>query len=144
MPESTVDPRLAAMVASVLMESPVARTLGIRLDALAVDRVELVLPFSPNNVTVRKVVHGGVIATLIDVAGAAAAFTNVDLEVVHGGATGALSIQYLAPADGVALRAVAEVIRRGKRQVSLEVSVYADGADEGPLVAKALMTTALF
>lgn len=144
MPEPTVDPRVAAMVESVLIESPVARTLGIRLDTLSVDRVELVLPFSANNITVGNIVHGGVIATLIDVAGAAAAFSNVDLESVRSGATGALSIQYLAPADGVALRAVAEVIRRGKRQVSLEVSVYAEGTDEAVMVAKALMSSTLF
>jgi acyl-coenzyme A thioesterase PaaI-like protein len=38
---------------------------------------------------------------------------------------------------------VAEVIRRGKRQVATEVSVYAEGDAEAVLVAKALMSTAL-
>ena len=85
----------------------------------------------------------GVIATLIDVAGAAAAFSAVDLEAVKGGATGSLSIQYLAPARSATLRAVADVVRRGKRQVVTEVSVFAEGDAEAVLAAKALMSTAL-
>ncbi|WP_454764022.1 PaaI family thioesterase [Cupriavidus campinensis] len=144
MPESSVDPRVATLVESVLIGSPVARALGIRMDTLAVDHVELVLPFRPDNITVGDVVHGGVIATLIDVAGAAAAFSHADLETVGSGATGSLSIQYLAPARSAALRAVADVIRRGKRQVSTDVSVYAEGRDGAVLIARALMSTTLF
>ncbi|ABF08465.1 PaaI family thioesterase [Cupriavidus metallidurans] len=140
---NAVDPRNAAMIESVLIASPVAQALGIRLDALGAERVEMLLPFSMKNITVGDIVHAGVIATLIDVAGAAAAFSKVDLDVVKTGATGSLSIQYLAPARAASLRAVAEVIRRGKRQVATEVSVYAEGDAEAVLVAKALMSTAL-
>ncbi|PLP97847.1 PaaI family thioesterase [Cupriavidus pauculus] len=139
----SVDPRNAAMLESVLGGSPVARSLGIRFDVVAPDHVELLLPFSMNHITVGDMVHGGVIATLIDVAGAAAAFSAVDLEVVKGGATGSLSIQFLAPAKSATLRAVADVVRRGKRQVVTEVSVYAEREGEAVLAAKALMSTAL-
>jgi len=143
----SVDPRNAAMIESVLIASPVARTLDIRIDTISADHVEMLLPFSMANITVGDIVHGGVVATLIDVAGAAAAFSAVDLDVVKTGATGSLSIQYLAPARAVTLRAVADVLRRGKRQVATEVSVYAEGGAEGDaeavLVAKALMSTAL-
>jgi len=138
-----VDPRNLAMLESVLIGSPVARTLGIRFATVAVDHVELLLPFSMQHITVGDMVHGGVMATLIDVAGAAAAFTGVDLEVVKGGATGSLSIQYLAPAHSADLRAVADVVRRGKRQVVTEVSVFAEKGGEAVLAAKALMSTAL-
>jgi len=143
----SVDPRNAAMIESVLIASPVARTLDIRIDTISTDHVSMLLPFSMANITVGDIVHGGVIATLIDVAGAAAAFSAVDLDVVKTGATGSLSIQYLAPARAVTLRAVADVLRRGKRQVATEVSVYAEGNAKGDaeavLVAKALMSTAL-
>lgn len=145
-PESvtTVDPRNAAMLEAVLMGSPVARMLGMRFDVVALDHVEVLLPFSMQHITVGDMVHGGVIATLIDVAGAAAAFTGVDLEVVEGGATGSLSIQYLAAARSATLRGVADVVRRGKRQVVTEVSVYAQrDAEAAVLAAKALMSTAL-
>ncbi|MGO4327894.1 PaaI family thioesterase [Cupriavidus sp. 2TAF22] len=139
-----VDPRIRQFVEQVLMGSPVARSLGIALDVLAVDHVELVLPFSPANITVGEIVHGGVIATLIDVTGAAAAVSGCDGEHLRGGATGSLNIQYLEAARAANLRAVASVIRRGRRQVVTEVSLYAEGANEGELVAKALMSTTLF
>jgi uncharacterized protein (TIGR00369 family) len=143
-PDNAVPARIREMVQSILIGSPVARQLGVVLDTLTRDHVELVLPFSPDNVTVRDTVHGGVIATLIDIAGAAAAATGADPETVRGGATGSLSIQYLAPANGVTLRAVAVVVRRGQRQVVTDVSVYAEDADEATVVAKALMSSVLF
>ena len=140
MHQAAVDPRIRKLVEQVLMQSPVARTLGIRLDVLEPDHVELLLPFSPANITVGEMVHGGVIATLLDVAGAAASASAADADTMKGGATGNLTIQYLAPANGVTLRAVADVVKRGKRQVVCDVSAYAERPDEGVLVAKALMS----
>lgn len=142
--DHAVPARIREMVQTILIGSPVASRQGVVLDTLARDHVELVLPFSPDNITVRDTVHGGVIATLIDIAGAAAAASGADPETVRGGATGSLSIQYLAPANGVALRAVAVVVRRGQRQVVTDVSVYAEDADQGTVVAKALMSSVLF
>ncbi|UZN48482.1 PaaI family thioesterase [Cupriavidus cauae] len=138
-----VAPRVRAMVEEILIGSPVARTLGVALDVLAPEHVELVLPFSPGNVTVGKTVHGGVIATLIDIAGAAAA-SGADPDKVRGGATSALSIQYVAPAEAAALRAVATVVRRGQRQIATEITVYAEQPEAGTVVAKALMNSVLF
>ncbi|MDQ0139642.1 uncharacterized protein (TIGR00369 family) [Cupriavidus necator] len=132
------------MVDNVLIGSPVARALGVRVASLAPDHVELEMPFLPTNVTHGSIVHGGVIATLIDIAGAAAAASGASADEVKGGATSSLSIQYLAPARGAALRAVAVVVRRGRKQVVLDVSVYAEAPDEGVLVAKALMSSAMF
>ncbi|WP_420997975.1 PaaI family thioesterase [Cupriavidus sp. 30B13] len=139
-----VDPRIRQTVEQVLMGSPVARSLGIVLDVLAVDHVELLLPFSAANITVGEIVHGGVIATLIDVAGAAASVSGCDAGNLRGGATSSLNIQYLEAAKAASLRAVASVIRRGRKQVVSEVSVYAEGADEAELVARALMSNVVF
>ncbi|MHA7680494.1 PaaI family thioesterase [Cupriavidus sp. PET2-C1] len=139
-----VDPRIRHTVEQVLMGSPVARALGITLDVLAVDQVELLLPFRADNVTVGEIVHGGVIATLIDVAGAAAAASGADAGNLRGGATSSLHIQYLEAARAANLRAVASVVRRGRRQVATEVSVYAEGENQVELVAKALMSSTLF
>lgn len=137
-------PRMRQMVEEVLMGSPVARALGVQLDVLKPDHVELVLPYSAENVTLGTTVHGGVIATLIDIAGAAAAASGADPEQVKGGATGSLTIQYLAPANGASLRAVASVVRRGRRQVVSDVEVYAEDSNGGSLVAKALMSSTMF
>ncbi|NUO89151.1 MAG: PaaI family thioesterase [Cupriavidus sp.] len=139
-----VDPRMRAMIDNVLLGSPVARALGVRLASLAPDHVELEMPFLPTNVTHGSIVHGGVIATLIDIAGAAAAASGANADEVKGGATGSMSIQYLAPAQAAALRAVASVARRGRRQVVTDVSVYAEAPDAGVLVARALMSSAMF
>ena len=135
-----VDAKLARMVEEVLLASPVARTLGVNLVALEVDRAVLALPFKHENVTLGDIVHGGVIATLIDVAGVAAAISGCAAEGFSGCATSTLSISYLAPAKGAALRAEASALRRSRRPAVAEVSVFADEV----LVAKALATVALF
>jgi uncharacterized protein (TIGR00369 family) len=137
-------PRMRQMVEEVLMGSPVARALGVQLDVLKPEHVELVLPYSPENVTLGNTVHGGVIATLIDIAGAAASASGADPERMKGGATASLTVQYLAPANGTSLRAVASVVRRGRRQVISDVEVYAEESDACTLVAKALMSSTIF
>ncbi|SDQ96442.1 uncharacterized domain 1-containing protein [Rhizobiales bacterium GAS191] len=135
-----VDTRLAERIRLVLFGSPVARAFGVVLETLAVDRAVAVLPFKPENVTVGDIVHGGVIAAVIDIAGVAAALSGATVEGLRGSATSQLSISYLAPAEAVALRAEAVVLRRGRRQAVVDVSVLA----ETGLVAKALVTVALF
>jgi len=133
-----IDPALAERIRLVLFGSPVARALGVGLARLSVDRATAVLPFRTQNVTVGDIVHGGVIAALIDIAGVAAALSGAASEGLRGSATSQLSISYLAPAKGVALAAEARVLRRGRRQAVVDVEVRA--AD---LVAKALVTVAL-
>ncbi|MGI9027088.1 MAG: PaaI family thioesterase [Burkholderiaceae bacterium] len=137
---TTVDPRMARWVTDVLLGSPVARAIGIRLVALEVDRVVMALPFKPDNVTLARIVHGGVIATLIDIVGAAASASGADGDAVRGGATGNLAIHYLAPAEGCDLEAEAIVIKRGKRQTVSDITVRSGDA----VIAKALLTSAIF
>ena len=136
-----IHPKFAAMIDGVLIGSPVAKALGIRLGDVEADRVVLQLPFDSSNVTYGDIVHGGVIASLIDVAGAAVSATNADPERHKGGATSALTVNYLAPARGTGLVAEAKTVRRGGNQVVSDVSVW---AEDGELVAKALVTSRLF
>jgi uncharacterized protein (TIGR00369 family) len=135
-----VNERLRALVDDVLLGSSLARRLGIALESLEPERVVLAMPFRPDNVTVGSIVHGGAIATLIDIAGAAASASGAPSEVA-GGATSALTVSYLAPADGVPLSAEARVIQRGRSQTVSDVEVR---DDTGRLVAKALVTSRLF
>lgn len=140
----SVHPEIGTLVRDVLIGSSVARALGIELRELAVDRAVLALPFADRNITVASIVHGGVIATLIDIAAAAASFSGFDGNSKagpKGGANGTLTVTYLAPADGADLLAEAIVIRRGRRQTTEDVSVR-DG--NGVLVAKGLVTSHLF
>lgn len=134
------DPDLARVIEQVLLASPLAVRLGIVLDSLESERVALRMPFRPDNVTVGAVVHGGAIATLVDIAGAAASASGAPAGT-KGGATSSLSLSYLAPADGVDLAAEARVIQRGRSGTVSDVEVR---DPTGRLVAKALVTSRLF
>ena len=134
------DPRMRQWATGILLGSPVARSLGIALTVFEVDRVVVALPFDAAHVTVGRVVHGGVIATLIDIAGAAASASGASADDVKGGATANLTIHYLAPADGCDLEAEALVVRRTRRQTLSDITVRAGST----VVAKALLTSAIF
>ena len=135
-----MEPNRRSLIEQVLMNSPLAQRLGIVAESLEVDRIVLAMPFRADNVTVGRIVHGGAIATLIDIAGAAASASGAPAEM-KGGATSSLTISYLAPADGVPLRAEARVVQRGRSQTVSDVEVRDDA---GRLVAKALVTSRLF
>ncbi|HEU4985569.1 MAG TPA: PaaI family thioesterase [Rhizobiaceae bacterium] len=125
----------------VLAGSPLARHLGVTVCSVEQDRVILHLPFKPANVTVDDVVHGGVIATLIDIAGAAASASGIRDSEASGGATATISISYLAAARSADLTAEAVVIQRSRTQTVSDVSVR---DPSGVLVAKGMVTSRIF
>lgn len=67
--------------------------------------------------------HGGAIASLIDVA----AFYAVRLAAGRGGATVGLSVDYLRPVNGARAEAEAHVVKSGRTQAVADVEVF-DGA----------------
>nr|MBF0683575.1 PaaI family thioesterase [Pseudomonas sp.] len=138
------DERIQAFVEKVLIHSPLATKLGVRLQRLEPEYVEVLLPFDRGNVTVQEMVHGGAIASLIDIAGAIGSASNVDLDQRRGGATTSMTVNYLAAANGVDLVATGRVIQRSSRQTVTEVDVRAAGEANGPLVAKGIVTSRLF
>jgi uncharacterized protein (TIGR00369 family) len=80
-------------------------------------------------------VHGGLIASLADRAGAYAAVRASHRSVV----TSSVALSYLAAASVGPLRAVAVVLRIGRQQGVVEVRVF-DVGRENRLVATALLT----
>src|SRR6266478_4533666 len=84
---------------------------------------------------IRNVVHGGVIASLADTAGAIAAYTvsalGVELVTIE------LKINYLLPIAEGKVEAEGKVLRAGRNFVVVECDVR---NDEAELAAKALMT----
>jgi uncharacterized protein (TIGR00369 family) len=115
--------------------APIARTFGMRLSFDADGRAVVDLPHNPDLDHALSGVHGGVYATMLDVAGwfAAAAAHDVDCWL----ATSELSVHFLRPAERTSLRAVGRVIKRGRRQDVAEMHLY-DG--EGRLVGHAVGT----
>lgn len=83
----------------------------------------------------RGAVHGGIVACLVDRAGAYAAVRSSGRPVVTSG----VALSYTASARVGPLRAVAVVLRVGAQQGVVEVRVYDRGL-ENRLVATALLT----
>jgi len=135
-----LSPRMRHMMDEVTLGSPVARALGITLVSASPERTILRMPFQPANITFEDAVHGGVIATFIDIA-AAAGFVAGAPDDMAGGVTSNMSISYLSAARGVDLLAEAHVLRRGKRQIATDVTVT---DPSGRLIAKGLVTNRSF
>jgi uncharacterized protein (TIGR00369 family) len=120
-----------------LMEQaiPFNRYLGLRAIKMERAEVKLLLPFREDFVgdPVRRALHGGTISMLIDTAGGAAAFLNVEAE--ERVSTVDLVVDYLRPGPCVDIVATARVVRRGNRVVTANVEVTrADG--EGGVIAQ--------
>jgi len=125
------------LVRSVIVGSPFGTLVGVRPETIEPDRVRLRLPFRPEVTTVGEVVHGGAIASLVDVAATAAVWSGADLATSQRGTTIGFTLNFLAAARGQDLLASATVIHRGRTICVCEVDVR--GADGNP-VARALVT----
>jgi uncharacterized protein (TIGR00369 family) len=121
------------LIEQFIPASPLVGHLGIRLQELRLDHAELVLPYAPNIATMDDVVHGGAIASLLDTAGMAAAWSDDVEPEALAGATVSLHVDYLAAARGQDLLATATVARRGRSLSFVDVRVTEPG---GRLVAK--------
>ncbi|MCR1781974.1 PaaI family thioesterase [Nocardioides carbamazepini] len=125
----------------VLAASPVARALGIEVVSARPEEAVLALAFRDDLTTVPGVLHGGVVATLVDIAGAAASASGLTPEdAATGGATTQLDVSY-ADAATTDLRATATVLRRTRFATHSQV-VVRDTGDR--VVALAQVTSRIF
>jgi uncharacterized protein (TIGR00369 family) len=121
-------PDPAALVRGWLEHSPFASHLGLRLESLGHGEAELALPYEDKLATMGDVVHGGAIATLLDTAGMAAAWSDDTVPENLAGATVSMSVSFTAAARATDLTARARVVRRGRSLCFCEVTVT-DAAD---------------
>ena len=126
-----------AAVVDVIGRSPYARQLGIEVEAVGEGHVRARLPYAPRNVTVGDQVHGGALASLVDVAATAAAWCSANLPEKPRGTTVGFQIQFLSAARAEDVVADARVVQRGNSLTVVEVDGH--GAD-GRLLVKALVT----
>ena len=115
---------------------PFFTLLGLEIEEVKKDFCLMRLPFRPQLRTAAEVVHGGAIASLIDSAGVVAVWSNVDPKVTRGATVG-LTVNYMAAAERVDLTAAAQVIRRGRSVVFVDVDVT---SPTGERIAKGLVT----
>jgi uncharacterized protein (TIGR00369 family) len=120
-----------------LPTSPYVSHLGIELVEVEPGRAVLSMPFTQSLVTIGTVVHGGAIASLVDIAAMVAAWSDAEIPENVRGATVALSVTYLSAAAGQDLQAEARVLRRGRSLVYCDADVRTAG---GEAAARGLVT----
>src|SRR6185295_2798568 len=103
--------------------SPYARFVGVELDAIEPGRVRLRLPHREDTMNRAGSLHGGVTASLLDVAGVAAAHSVAGHGIDAGVSTIDLAVHYLASAGREAVVMDGIVTRRGREIVFVEATV---------------------
>ena len=134
---TTPTPSGADIARQWLGASPFVKYLSIELVTLEPGTATLKLPYDKTMTTIGSVVHGGAIVTLMDSAGAAAAWAGAEVPANIRGATVSLATTYLAIAEDEDTLATARVLRRGRSLVYLDIEAT---TPSGKLVAKGQAT----
>ena len=124
-------------VRDLMLTTPFIGGLGIVFERCQPDDVRIRLPFRQDLTNDGTYFHGGVIASVMDTAGAAAAWSNHDFDKGMRASTVALSIQYTGAAKRCDLVCHARTTRRRKELTFTEIT--ATDAD-GDVVAHAVQT----
>lgn len=117
---------------------PFAGQLGMTLDEASADRVVAHLPWAPELCTSAGILHGGVLMSLADTAGALVAFLG--LKEGQTTATITSTTQMFRPVTAGKVRAVAVPLNRGRTTATIQTSL-SDDADR--LVAQTTQVQAI-
>ena len=117
--------------------TPYLAGLGVLFDRYEPDDVVLRLPFRPDLTNDGAVYHGGVIASALDTAGAAAAWSNHDFDRGTKAATVSMTVQYVGAARRSDLLCRARTVRRARELIFTEITAT---DAEGAVVAHAVQT----
>jgi uncharacterized protein (TIGR00369 family) len=124
-------------IAELMPTTPFIAGLGLVFDRYEPDDVVLRVPFRAELTNDGTYYHGGVIASAVDTAGAAAAFSNHDFNKGSRASTIALSIQYVGACKQSDLLCHARTVRRGKELTFTEITAT---DPDGNVVAHAVQT----
>jgi 1,4-dihydroxy-2-naphthoyl-CoA hydrolase len=107
---------------ALLALMPFAGELGLTLDEAGPDRVVARLAWAPHLCTAAGVLHGGVLMSLADTAGALVTF----LGLPEGATTATITStsQMFRPVTEGTVRAVATPLHRGRTTVTAQSSLY--------------------
>ncbi|MGA9490216.1 MAG: hotdog fold thioesterase [Mycobacterium sp.] len=101
----------------------------------------MTIPVSPQVVNTSGALQGGLIATLVDVAGG-----QFGLDYLHDGTTmttADLNIRYLRPIRGGTAYAVPRMLRQGRRAMVMQIDVLSDEDGDAALLATATVNFAV-
>ena len=124
-------------IRDLMPTTPFIAGLGLVFDRYDPDEVVMRVPFREDLTNDGTFFHGGVIASAIDTAGAAAAWSNHDFDKGARASTVSMSVQYVGAAKRSDLVCTARTVRRGKELTFTEIT--ATDAD-GRVVAHAIQT----
>lgn len=127
--------QLEAYIREKLTRQGFMHLIGADLTRIEPGRVEAVVPLTPQHQQQLGYAHGGLVATLADLAAGFASVALARRPVV----TAELKVSYLNPGIGAQLRAVGWVLKAGRRLHFCEAEVWCGEV----LVAKASATMAL-
>ncbi len=101
---------------------PFTRELGLTLDEASPGRVVARLAWAPHLCTAGGIMHGGVLMSLADSAGALVALLGLD----EGATTATMTstTQMFRPVTGGEVRAVAVPLHRGRTAVTVQTSLH--------------------
>lgn len=130
------------LIADKLSRQHFMKLLGIELTVVEEGYMEAEAPLRQELQQQDGKVHGGVTATMADIATGFAAFSLVEphKRVV----TADLKVSYLAPGRGDRIRAKGWVVKPGKRLFFCEGEIWVDGAEGSVLIAKTNALMAAF
>ena len=98
-------------------------SLGVVVDEWSEEQVVLRAPFREQLTNDGREYHGGVIAALIDTAGAAAVWAGHDFDKGHKASTVSMTVNYTGRAEGDLL-ATARCVKRGRELSFSEIQVH--------------------
>ena len=130
-----LSPAQLTRIQKALGTVPFAKLIGLELEEIGQGTATLAFTVQKKLMQGQGRVHGGAIASLID---SATAFAILSLlEPGERVTTVDLTISYLRPVTGGRLRAVAKVVRGGRRLFVVSAEVF---DDDGNLASTALST----
>lgn len=132
------DPDFQQLVTSVVLSMPAAKHLGFSFGKVAPGEVELVQPYRIELTEHNGNFQGGVIGSLADFAGGAAAGTLLPVGSLN--MTVDYTVKLLAPARGDALIARGRVLKPGNAITVTAADIYAREHGTETLCATALVT----
>jgi uncharacterized protein (TIGR00369 family) len=124
-------------VAEIMPKTPFIGGLGLVIERYEPDDATVRLPFRDDLTNDGTYYHGGVIASVIDTAGACAAWSNHDFDKGARASTVSLSVQYVGACKRSDLVCHARTVRRGKELTFTEITAT---DNDGAVVAHAVQT----
>lgn len=140
-PLRTKNPQFRETITNHLQRQEFMKHIGCRLTLIEPGHVVAEIDLQKEHQQQIGFVHGGVVATIADVAAGFAGFTLVapDEHTV----TAEIKISYFSPGIGSLLRAVGKVVRAGNNMHFCEADVWCIQDDAEKLIARATTTMAV-